>query len=693
LRTSRPHHIFQQAQPALHYEVTDLKSKRIRVRPGRDLENTAVLRVVIENLQPIVDHGKFPIKRTPEEVVHVTADIFADGHDVIKAVLLHRRQDDKWQETPMKPAENDVFGATFSVQELGHYEYTVEAWIDGFESWRQDIMKKNQAGMDVKSELLEGAVLVREVAKRAIKGDAQWLQKRAADLESGADAISMASSEALREMISRYPDRSRSTRYEKPLPVLVERELARFSAWYELFPRSCTSRPNRHGTFRDCEKRLPYIAKMGFDVLYLPPIHPIGKSFRKGPNNALKAGSEDPGSPWAIGSQEGGHKGIHPQLGTLKDFNHFADSVRKQNMEVALDLAFQCSPDHPYVRENPQWFRHRPDGSIKYAENPPKKYQDIYPLDLECEDWRNLWTELRDVVLFWIQNGVHIFRVDNPHTKAFRFWEWLITKVREKHPDTMFLSEAFTRPKVMRYLAKVGFSQSYTYFTWRNTKPELTQYMTELTRTDVREYLRPNFFANTPDILHEYLQFGGRAAFKIRVVLASTLAASYGIYGPAFELCENRAIPGTEEYLDSEKYQIRLWNLEDARGIQDLVARLNQIRRENIALQFDRNLEFYPVDNEQLLCFTKSTDDLSNVILVVVNLDPHHVQSGWIKLPLKKLKLEASQNFQVHDLLSEARYLWHGETNYVELDPKAIPAHVFRLRRKIKTEHDFDYFL
>ena len=547
--------------------------------------------------------------------------------------------------------------------------------------------------MDVKSELLEGAVLIREVAKKADKADAQWLQKRAADLESGKEGISPASSESLREMISRYPDRSGASRYEKTLPVLVERERARFSAWYELFPRSCTSRPNRHGTFRDCEKRLPYIAQMGFDVLYLPPVHPIGKSYRKGPNNALKAGSEDPGSPWAIGSPEGGHKSIHSQLGTLKDFNHFIETVRKQNMEVALDLAFQCSPDHSYVRKNPQWFRHRPDGSIKYAENPPKKYQDIYPLDFECEDWRNLWNELRDVVLFWIQNGVYIFRVDNPHTKAFRFWEWLIAKVREKHPKTIFLSEAFTRPKVMRYLAKVGFSQSYTYFTWRNTKPELTQYMLELTQTEVREYLRPNFFANTPDILHEYLQFGGRAAFKIRVVLAATLAASYGIYGPAFELCENRAIPGTEEYLDSEKYQIRLWNLEDARGIQDLVARLNQIRRENVALQFDRNLEFYPVDNEQLLCFTKSTDDLSNVILVVVNLDPHHVQSGWIKLPLKKLRLEESQNYQVHDLLTETRYLWHGETNYAELDPKVTPAHVFRLRRKIKTEHDFDYFL
>ena len=658
------------------------------------MEHDVVRRVLVENVQPSVDHGKFPVKRTSGEIVPVTADIFADGHDVIKALLLYRRQSEKdWQETPMKAAENDVFKAVFTVQEPGYYEYTVEAWIDPFESWRQDTIKKNQAGMDIKSELLEGALLIREVAKRADKADAQWLQERATDLESTKDGISLASSDALQEMISRYPDRSRATRYEKILPVLVERERARFSAWYELFPRSCTSRPNRHGAFRDCEKRLSYIAQMGFDVLYLPPIHPIGKSFRKGPNNALKAGSEDPGSPWAIGSQEGGHKAIHPQLGTLKDFNHFVESVRKHNMEVALDLAFQCAPDHPYVNENPQWFRHRPDGSIKYAENPPKKYQDIYPLDFECKDWRNLWNELRDVVRFWIEHGVHIFRVDNPHTKAFRFWEWLIANVREKHPDTIFLSEAFTRPKVMRYLAKVGFSQSYTYFTWRNTKAELTQYMTELTRTELREYLRPNFFANTPDILHEYLQFGGRAAFKIRVVLAATLAASYGIYGPAFELCENRAVPGTEEYLDSEKYQIRLWNLEDSRGIQNLIARLNQIRRENVALQFDRNLEFYPVDNEQLLCFTKSTDDLSNVILVVVNLDPHHVQSGWIKVPLKKLKLDESQNFQVHDLLSEARYLWHGETNYVELDPKGIPAHVFRLRRKIKTEHDFDYFL
>jgi starch synthase (maltosyl-transferring) len=656
-------------------------------------ESDAVLRVIIDSVKPSIEKGRFPVKRTPGESVNVSADIFVDGHDVIDALLLYRKAGEQvWEEIPMKPEPNDVFTAKFTVNTPGMYEYTIEAWIDRLLSWRQDIRKKIDAGVDVKSDLLEGSALVRELAAGADSSDAKRLKQMATDLASKKEGISVAVSDSLKELILRYPDRSRATRYEKILPLLVETEKARFSAWYEFFPRSCTSNPERHGTFRDCEKRLSYAASLGFDVIYLPPIHPIGKSHRKGPNNTLNAGPDDPGSPWAIGSEEGGHKSVHPKLGTLKDFDRFVEAARERNLEVALDIAFQCSPDHPYVRENPQWFRHRPDGTIKYAENPPKKYQDIFPFDFECEDWQNLWIELKSVVEFWIEHGVRIFRVDNPHTKSFRFWEWLIRSVHEAHNDIIFLAEAFTRPKVMRYLAKVGFSQSYTYFTWRNTKPQIVEYLKELTKSESSEYLRPNFFVNTPDILHEYLQFGGKAAFQIRFVLAATLGASYGIYGPAFELCEGRAVPGTEEYLDSEKYQVRLWNLEDPVNLKDFITTVNRIRRENPALQFQPNLRFCDVDNEQLICFIKTNRDLSNVILTVVNLDPHHVQSGWLRLPSEELYLDRSQNYQLHDLLSGKRYLWHGESNYVQLDPGVCPAHIFRLRRKIKTEHDFDYF-
>jgi starch synthase (maltosyl-transferring) len=460
-----------------------------------------------------------------------------------------------------------------------------------------------------------------------------------------------------------------------------------------MFPRSAGKDAGRGATFKEAEGRLAEIAAMGFDVLYLPPIHPIGKTHRKGANNVLHAAANDPGSPWAIGGIEGGHKAVEPGLGTLADFGRFLAAAGKLGLEIALDLAFQCSPDHPYVREHPEWFRHRPDGTIKYAENPPKKYQDIYPFDLETEAWLSLWRELKDVVLFWVKRGVRIFRVDNPHTKPFPFWEWLIEEVRGAHPDVIFLSEAFTRPKVMRYLAKSGFSQSYTYFTWRNSKAELTDYFTELTGTEVREYMRPNLFTNTPDILHEYLQFGGRTAFQIRLVLAATLGASYGIYGPAFELCEGRAIPGTEEYQDSEKYQLRAWDRDRPGNIKDFIARVNRIRRENPCLQSDWSLRFHPVDNDRLLFYSKKTPDLTNVLLMVVNLDPHHAQQGWLRVPLRELGLGETDNYQVHDLLGDSRFLWQGEANFVRLEPSESPAHIFRLRRKVKTERDFDYFL
>jgi starch synthase (maltosyl-transferring) len=654
-------------------------------------------RVVIEAVDPAIDGGRFPIKRTVGEEVTVGADVFTDGHDLLAAVLRYRHAaDEEWTAVPMEAGANDRWTARFPVTALGRYEYTVQAWVDPFASWRRDLSRKAEAGQDVSADLLEGAELIRQGARRAGGEDGDWLGQQADALARDGDPavrVRLALEPTLAELMGRHCDRGRSLTYEPVLGVLVERERARFGAWYEMFPRSAAGEPGWHGTLRDVEGRLPYVADMGFDVLYLPPIHPIGLSFRKGPNNSLTAGPDDPGSPWGIGGPEGGHTAVHPALGTLADFDHLLASARDHGVEIALDVAFQCSPDHPYVREHPGWFRQRPDGSIKYAENPPKKYQDIYPLDFECADWQALWAELRDVILFWCDRGVRIFRVDNPHTKPFRFWEWLIAEVRQRHPDALFLSEAFTRPKVMRHLAKSGFSQSYTYFTWRNTRAELTSYFTELTQTEVREYMRPNLFANTPDILPEYLQYGGRAAFRIRLVLAATLGASYGIYGPPFETFTHQAVkPGSEEYLDSEKYQVRTWDWDSPSAFRDLIGLVNRVRRENPALQSDGRLRFYECDNEQILFYGKTTPDLSNIVLVVVNLDPHHTQSGWVRVPLEELGLRPGDSYQAHDLLTGGRFLWSGERNYVQLDPHAAAAHVLLLRKRLRTERDFDYF-
>jgi starch synthase (maltosyl-transferring) len=507
-------------------------------------------------------------------------------------------------------------------------------------------------------------------------------------------AFEIAESAELARLMDKHPPLETATLYNKELRVEVDRERARFGAWYEMFPRSSTKDTARHGTFRDCIQRLDYIADMGFDVLYLPPIHPIGEVERKGKNNSTAPSPQDVGSPWAIGSKFGGHKSVHPQLGALNDFKELLSEAKKRGIEVALDLAFQCAPDHPYVREHKEWFRIRPDGSVQFAENPPKKYQDIYPLNFENEHVKELCEELKSVALYWAQQGVRIFRVDNPHTKPFAFWEWFIQEVRREFPEVIFLAEAFTRPKVMYRLAKAGFTQSYTYFAWRNTKWDLTEYFAELTETDVREFFRPNLWPNTPDILTEYLQYGGRPAFVIRLCLAATLGANYGIYGPAFELFENRALrPGSEEYLDSEKYQIRAWDIERPDSLKELIAKVNTIRRENQALQSDRILKFHRVDNEQIVAFSKMSEDLSNVIVTVVNLDPHHKQSGWVDLPLDYFQLDAHQEFQMHDLVTEDRFLWQGPRNYVELDPQKMPAHIFRLRRRVRSEHDFDYFL
>jgi len=656
-------------------------------------------RVVIENVQPEIDCGRFPIKRTVDERVEVTADIFADGHDVLYAVLRHRpASQTNWDEVPMQPADNDRWQGEFRVPLEGKHIYTLQAWTDRFLSWSRDIVKKFEAGQDLTVDILVGVQLIEAAALRVSRKDRGVLATRADELRKlaardMAAAVKMASSPELKALMIRHADRRRATTYSRELAVIVDRERARFSAWYEMFPRSVSSQPGRQGTLQDCAKRLDYVAGMGFDVLYLPPIHPIGRTNRKGKNNAETAAPDDVGSPWAIGAREGGHKSIDRGLGTLEDFQRLLSRARELGIEVALDLAYQCAPDHPYVKEHKEWFRMRPDGSVQYAENPPKKYQDIYPIDFETEASQALWGELRSVVLYWIGQGVRIFRVDNPHTKPFDFWEWLITDIKSRYPDVLFLAEAFTRPKVMYELAKLGFTESYTYFAWRNTKAELTEYFNELTQTTVREYFRPNLWPNTPDILTDFLQHGGRPAFMIRLALASTLGANYGIYGPAFELSENRAVrAGSEEYLDSEKYQLRNWNLDDPASLSQLIAKINQIRRENPALRSDWNLRFHFVDNGQIIVYSKMTDDLLNIIVVVVNLDPFRTQSGWVDLPLDAFHLDPRQPYQMHDLLTDARYVWRGPRNYVELNPQRLPAHIFCIRRRLRTENGVDYF-
>lgn len=654
-------------------------------------------RVVIENVRPEIDGGRFPIKRVIGEKVVVMADIFTDGHDVISSRLLYRREKEKeWREVVLKPLENDRWSGEFVVEEVGIYHYTVEAWVDHFETWQRDLKKRWEAGQDVKVDLLIGANQVKETSERASEGDQKRLLQFAEVFKGKGKiekTVSMALSEELMELMGRYPDRRFAAFYGKELAVVVERERALFSTWYELFPRSLSPSTGQHGTFQDCERVLPEIARMGFDILYFPPIHPIGRTNRKGKNNVLETNPDDVGSPWAIGSKEGGHRAIHPELGTMEEFERVILKAKEMGLEIAMDLAFQCSPDHPYVKEHPEWFRWRPDGTVQFAENPPKKYQDIIPLNFETENWKELWEELKSIVLFWIEKGIRMFRVDNPHTKAFSFWEWLIKEIKKDYPDVIFLSEAFTRPKVMYRLAKVGFTQTYTYFTWRNTKRELIEYLTELTQTGVREYFRPNFWPNTPDILPEHLQYGGRPAFMIRLALAATLSSNYGIYGPAFELCVHEALSGKEEYLHSEKYEIKQWNRDIPGNLGDFIVRVNRIRKENPALQKTFNLRFYEVDNETLLFYGKATDDLSNILFVVVNLDPFHTQSGWVKVPIKELGIDPSQPYLVHDLLSDDKYIWQGERNYVELNPQVLPANIFKVRKRLKKETDFDYFV
>ncbi len=661
--------------------------------------NSGLVRVVIENVAPAVNNGEFPIKRVVGETVEVQADIFADGHDILGACVKYRHQEQPdWLEAPLRSEVNDVWRGSFTVERLGIYFYTVEAWVNRFRSWRLDLEKKFVARMDVSVELQSGRPFFEAAAHRATGPEADELRSLVESLAVTdrvplEGKVMLALSSRAAELVDTWSERLNPARYTQELRVTVDPVRARFSAWYELFPRSCASSPGKHGTLKNCAEWLPQIAERGFDIVYLPPVHPIGCSFRKGRNNALAAGPGDPGSPWAIGSAAGGHKAVHPELGTITDFEQLVQKANALGIQIALDIAFQCSPDHPYVREHPEWFRHRPDGSIQYAENPPKKYQDIYPLNFECEEWPELWQELKSIFDFWIKRGVRVFRVDNPHTKPFRFWRWCLGELKSAHPDLIFLSEAFTRPKVMYHLAKLGFTQSYNYFPWRNTKQELTRYFTELTQTNVREFFRPNLWPNTPDILTQYLQYGGRAAFMSRLILAATLGASYGIYGPPFEACESQPRePGSEEYFNSDKYEIRHWDPVQLAPLRDLVTRVNAIRRQHRALQSNESLVFHHVDNEQLIAYSKHSQDHSDVILTVVNLDPHHTHRGWVRLDARAWGFSPRGSYQVHELLTNERYIWSGKDNFVELNPVFVPGHIFLLRRYVRTEHDFDYF-
>ncbi len=658
------------------------------------------VRTIIDAVLPVVDAGRFAVKRTAGETLEVKAHCFAEGHDVLR-VMLHwgPEGDVAAHEVEMALLYNDIWEAEFVPPSPGRYAYTVVAWVDSFASWRHELERRVDEE-DIRVAAQVGAIEIATAASRAKGADqktlttwAQALDRAAADRTlDGAAIKAMALDEDQAAIAAKYPDRRFQAHFTE-LPLIVDRERARFSSWYELFPRS-TGAPGTHGTLRDVEARLPAIADMGFDVLYFPPIHPIGRIDRKGKNNALVTVPDDVGSPWAIGAAEGGHKDILPELGTLADFRHLVAAAQTHGLEIALDIAFQCAPDHPYVKEHPGWFRWRPDGSVQYAENPPKKYQDIYPFNFECDDWQGLWVELKSVFDHWIAEGVTIFRVDNPHTKAFPFWEWCIGEIKREHPGVIFLAEAFTRPKVMHRLAKVGYSQSYTYFTWRNTKADLVEYFTELSQGPGFEYFRPNVWPNTPDILHAQLQSGEAAMFRLRLILAATLSANYGIYGPAYELLEHLPRnPGSEEYLDSEKYQLRHWDHAEAKSIAPLIASVNRIRKDNQALQFNGTLRFLPVENDQLIAYAKTSPDGRNVVVTVVNLDPHQPQEGWINLSPASIGVEDGHNFQMHDLLSDERFVWQGDFHYVRLDPQHTAAHILLVRRRVRDETDFETFL
>lgn len=653
-------------------------------------------RLIITWVTPEIDAGRWPIQRSVGEEVDVVAGIIVDGHEKLRVELLYQHEEGEEQSVPMQLRWNDEYVGTFYVTELGRYTYQIRAWIDQFGTWQDQFRRRvegNDSEYELRSELLDGAAILEEMTKNA-SGEAKrqlegYLHAfRAGNVQAGLE-------DAVLKLAHAYDPRKGAVT-SRQLGVRVDPKHARFCAWYEFFPRSAGDVPGKHATLDDAAERLPRIKDLGFDIVYLPPVHPIGLTHRKGKDNAPVAGENDPGSPWAIGGKLedgtlGGHKSVHPELGGIEAFDRFVARAAELDLRVAIDIAFQTSPDHPYVQEHPEWFRHRPDGTIRYAENPPKKYQDVYPINFENDNWQELWKELRSIFEFWIDHGVRIFRVDNPHTKPFAFWEWCLGDLRERYPDLIFLAEAFTRPKTMYTLAKLGFNQSYTYFTWRNTKQELEEYGRELFQTEVAEFYRPNFWPNTPDILHEYLVHGGRPAHIIRLVLAATMSSAYGLYGPPYEHVEANQHPLREEYANNEKYEIRTWNWHDPHSLQPIIRRINRIRRENPALHKMRNIRFHVTDNPQIIAYSKQTND--NLIVAIVSLDPFHTQSGWVHLPLEELGIPDNRPYEVHDLLGGEWYFWNGPHNFVRFDPNVLPAHILQVQRHIRTEKDFPTYM
>jgi starch synthase (maltosyl-transferring) len=640
-------------------------------------------RVIITNVSPRVEEGSFPAKAVIGEHITLSADIFSDGHDEIAscAYIKHSSQQN-WTELPMQFMVNDHWQASFKAENIGFYEFKINGWVDHYTTWKKGLQKKFDAGQDITVELQIGAELLEDAAANSSDKAAllAW-SKQLRNLDAPEQGVFLALSSDIAATMHKHREAELVTQYPITYSIEIERKKAAYSTWYELFPRSASKEEDRHGTFEDVVTLLPRVAKMGFDVLYFPPIHPIGEKNRKGRNNSLTALADDPGSPWAIGNRLGGHKAIHPELGTLNDFKFLIKEALKFDIEIAMDIAYQCAPDHPYVKEHPQWFKWRPDGTVQYAENPPKKYEDILPFNFETEDWENLWKELKSVIDYWIEAGIRVFRIDNPHTKAFGFWQWMIGEVRKKNPEVIFLAEAFTRPRIMERLAKAGFNQSYTYFTWRNTKKEIEEYMTELTKSEMRYFFRPNFWPNTPDILPPALIQGGDNAHIMRVILAATLSSNYGLYGPVYEFGINAPHGAKEEYIDNEKYETKHWDWNRYTRIGEIITRVNRIRKENAALQSTWNIDFCTTSNDQIISYVKVHPETGNQLIIAVNLDVNNTQGAHVRIPLPQLNIGYDEPYQVTDLLSGSTYQWLGDYNYVELNPYQMPAHIFKVEK------------
>lgn len=647
-----------------------------------------IKRVVISNVSPAVDCGQFPVKAIIEEPLTIAADIFADGHDTLAAAILIKHSTEKqWTEQALTAHHNDHWFTSFTPSKTGVYQFRVIAWINKFGSWQKDFAKKTKGNYDLETELNGGIAILSDLLKTATGKTKNLIQNIIHNIGNEKDItgkIAIALDDKINDLLCKCRDKNAVTTHPQIFEITADRKKAAYSTWYELFPRSASAEPGKHGTFADVINLLPRISKMGFDVLYLPPVHPIGITHRKGRNNALSAIAGDPGSPWAIGNSSGGHKAIHPDLGTIKDFRNLIKESKKHNVEIAMDIAFQCSPDHPYLKEHPEWFKWRPDGTVQYAENPPKKYEDIVPFDFECTEWQALWQELKSIIEYWISNGVNIFRVDNPHTKAIPFWKWVIREIKMIHPDIIFLAEAFTRPRIMEHLAKIGFTQSYTYFTWRNTRHDLQEYVAELTQTNLKYYFQPNFWPNTPDILTDELVHGGENMHIIRLILAATLSSSYGIYGPVYEYTFNEPMPGKEEYNDNEKYEIKNWDWNRYTKTKEIITRINRIRATHSALQTTANVTFANTDNEKIMCYIKQDKNTGDTLIIVVNIDPCHTQKTNISFSPKDIGKDDQESYMVHDLLSGDRYTWQGGASFAELNPYDIPAHILHVKH---TQH------